>query len=65
MMQDKADAVFAQLVYAVACLIHGEHPGNNTIHQRVISDALRHRGVYEVLATAFQDDDVYGNNEGA
>lgn len=55
-MDNKADAVFAQLVYAVAQLIHGEHPGNSTIHQRIISDALRHRGVYEVLTSAFDDD---------
>jgi hypothetical protein len=55
-MQDKADTVFAQLVYAVACLIHGEHPGNNTIHQRIIADALRHRGVFDVLLTAVESD---------
>ena len=53
-MRDAADDLFDQLVYAVACLLFGDHPGTHTIYQRVVADAMRHRGVDKMIATALE-----------
>lgn len=51
-MRDTADELFDQITYAVCRLLFGEHPGNLTIHQRIIAGALRHGGVDEMIRTA-------------
>ena len=53
-MRDTADELFDQLVYAVCVLLYGDSHANMTIHQRIVADALRHRGVDRTIAAALE-----------
>lgn len=51
-MRETADELFDQVVLAVTCLLNGEHIGVLTVYQRVVADALRHRGVDRMIRHA-------------
>lgn len=42
-MEDKADSIFEETVFAVTCLVFGDEAGSQAMWQRIVRAALQHK----------------------